>query len=252
MEVRWAGVPKRAVANLVQHHRVGPKAFGDEGRKLSLDNSGFKGDVLVQHVFVELKDSQPASDRTVVVSVGQMNVRAEKHGHAPGDINRRLVLPGNTDVLAADHLLEQVGRQPVGELVADFVGYQQLLVVFALEPKSYLVVGIEHAHGAWGKHPFDDRQHGALARACVALDQRRNVVIVEPLDPVKQPADERQEVQIHLPLTQLVLHHVVKQRRVGCVPGEGAANTVPGNGLTTVRDVVGDNVDHAVVKAYPV
>ena len=72
----------------------------------------------------------------------------EKHGHAPGDIERRLVLPGHTDVFAADHLLEQVGRQAVGELVADFVGYQQLLIVFAFEPEGYLVVRVEHTHGA--------------------------------------------------------------------------------------------------------
>ena len=96
----------------------------------------------------------------------------EKHGHAPGDIERRLVLPGHTDVFAADHLLEQVGRQAVGELVADFVGYQQLLIVFAFEPEGYLVVRVEHTHGAGGEHPFDNRQHGALARSCVALHQR--------------------------------------------------------------------------------
>ncbi len=132
------------------------------------------------------------------------------------------------------------------------MGYQELFIILGFEAKGYFVVGVQHPHGGGRKQPFNDGEHGALAGAGVALDHGNNTEIVELLNLIKEPADERHEVDVHIAVAQLVLYQAVEQGGVCRLPREDAADVVPGGcGVVPrrlVEQLVGDDVDDAVVE----
>ena len=108
VEVFRAHIPERLVADVLHEELVGEKALGDDFGELGFDDACLEGDVFARHVFVELEDGEPPADGALAVAVGQVDVGAQKHRDAPCDINGASVLPGDANVLAADHLLEEV------------------------------------------------------------------------------------------------------------------------------------------------
>ncbi len=108
VEVFRTHIPERFAADLLHDELVCHEALGNDVGELAIDDACLQVDVLLGYVFVELEDGEAAADGALAVAVGQVDVGAQKHRHAPCNIKGAPVLSGDADVLAADHLLEQV------------------------------------------------------------------------------------------------------------------------------------------------
>ena len=108
VEVFGAHIPEGLAADLLHDELVRQEALGNDVWELGVDDACLKGDVFAGHVFVKLKDSEAAADGALAVAVGQVDVGAQKHRDAPGDIDGAPIFSGDADVLTANHLFEQV------------------------------------------------------------------------------------------------------------------------------------------------